>query len=220
MYAQMWRISNDIWDGWRFIHEPPKEDDFPIGVRDIFDRLQPWVGQAREGRWPDADMLPWGTLAPHPGWGEARHSRLTLDEERTQFTLLAIARSPVILGANLTRLDEPTRALITNKEVIHVNQAARDNHPVDNLPAGFEKVRVWVAAGTGRQRALRYLAVFNLDDKVASVAAPWDQLGLGSGTLVPRDLWEGRRLPGSSGLQVVLPAHGCVLYALGAPGRK
>jgi alpha-galactosidase len=32
MYAQMWRISNDIWDGWRFIHEPPKEDDFPIGV--------------------------------------------------------------------------------------------------------------------------------------------------------------------------------------------
>jgi hypothetical protein len=59
-YAQMWRISNDVWDSWKFVHEPPKEDDFPIGVRDIFERLKPWIGQARDGRWPDADMLPFG----------------------------------------------------------------------------------------------------------------------------------------------------------------
>ena len=212
--AQMWRISNDIWDRWRFVHEPPKEDDFPIGVRDIFDRLQPWVGQAGEGHWPDADMLPFGMLAPHPGLGEPRHTRLTLDEERTQLTLLAIARSPLILGANLTQLDEETRVLITNKEVIEVNQAARDNHPVENLPPGFEKVRVWVASGTGRQRSVRYLAVFNLDDKPAAVDAPWDKLGLDSGNLVARDLWDKRRLAASDRLKVMLPAHGCALYAV------
>lgn len=212
-YAQMWRISNDIWDRWRFMHEPPKEDDFPIGVGDIFDRLQPWIGQARDGRWPDADMLPFGMLAPHPGWGEPRHTRLTLDEERTQFTLLAIARSPLILGANLTQLDRETRGLITNKEVIAVNQAARDNHPVDPLPAGFEKVRVWVASGAGREQALRFVAVFNLDDKPVSVEATWDKLGLGAGRFAVRDLWDGHRLPASDRLAVVLPAHGCVLYA-------
>ncbi|MFL6601944.1 MAG: glycoside hydrolase family 27 protein [Steroidobacteraceae bacterium] len=213
-YAQMWRISNDIWDKWRFVHEPPKEDDFPIGVQDIFERLQPWIGQARDGHWPDADMLPFGMLAPHPGLGEARHTRLTLDEERTQLTLLAIARSPLILGANLTRLDEETRGLITNRDVIAINQTSRDNHPVEHLPAGFEKVRVWVASGTGRERSLRFLAVFNLDDEPASVEAPWDKLGLDSGDLVARDLWTGRRLAAADRLKIVLPAHGCVLYAV------
>jgi alpha-galactosidase len=213
-HAQMWRISNDIWDSWRFMHNPPKEDDFPIGVRDIFDRLQPWIGQARDGHWPDADMLPFGMLAPHPGWGKPRHTRLTLDEERTQFTLLAIARSPLILGANLTQLDAQTRALLTNKDVIAVNQTARDNHPVDNLPAGLEKVRVWVASGTGREPSVRFLAVFNLDDKPVSVEAPWDKLGLDAGPFSVRDLWDGHRLAGADRLAVMLPAHGCALYAV------
>src|SRR3569833_2205735 len=82
-YGQMWRISNDVWDGWTFEHKRP-DADFPMGVRDIFDRLLPWVGQAGEGRWPDADMLPFGMLTPHPGWGIPRASRLSMDEERTQ----------------------------------------------------------------------------------------------------------------------------------------
>jgi len=213
-YAQMWRISNDVWDSWRFVHEPPKEDDFPMGVQDIFVRLQPWIGQAHDGRWPDADMLPFGMLAPHPGLGEPRHTRLTLDEERTQLTLLAIARAPLVLGANLTLLDADTRRLITNKDVIAIDQTAHDNHPVENLPAGFENVRVWVASGTGRQQSVRFLAVFNLEDKPASLEAPWDKLGLASGKLIARDLWESHRLAPSDSLKVVLPAHGCVLYAV------
>ena len=213
-YAQMWRISNDIWDSWSVVHQPPKEDDFPMGVQDIFVRLQPWVGQSGAGHWPDADMLPFGMLAPHPGWGESRHSRLTLNEERTQLTLLAMARSPLILGANLTQLDEETRALITNRDVISVNQTGRDNHPVDNLPAGMEKVRVWVASGSGSERSQRFIAVFNLDDKPVSVEATWAKLGLPSDTLTARDLWDGHTLPPSTGLKVQLDAHGCVLYAV------
>ena len=128
--------------------------------------------------------------------------------------MLAIARSPLILGANLTRLDEDTRTLITNKDVIAIDQTARDNHPVASLPAGMEKVRVWVASGTGREQPLRFLAVFNLDDAPASVEAPWQALGLDSGHLAARDLWEGRRLEPSDRLKLVLPAHECVLYAL------
>jgi hypothetical protein len=213
-YAQMWRISNDVWDSWRFVHEPPKEDDFPMGVQDIFVRLQPWIGQAGAGRWPDADMLPIGMLAPHPGEGKARHTRLTPDEQRTQLTLLAIARAPLILGANLTLLDADTRRLITNREVIAIDQTAHDNHPVESLPPGFENVRVWVASGTGRQQATRFLAVFNLNDKPATLEASWDKLGLPSGNLVARDLWEGHPLAPAASLKIVLPAHGCALYAL------
>jgi len=85
---------------------------------------------------------------------------------------------------------------------------------LEKLPAGFEKVRVWIASGTGRQQSLRYVAVFNLDDKAASVDVSWDQLGLQSGRLTVRDLWAGRRLVASDRLVVSLPAHGCVLYAV------
>ena len=213
-YAQMWRTSNDVWDGWTFTHKPG-EEAFPMGVRDIFDHLAPWVGQAGVGHWPDADMLPWGSLAPHPGWGEPRHSRLTPDEERTQLTLLAMARSPLILGANLTQLDEVTRKLMTNREVIGVDQNSRDNHPVDKLPSGFENVRVWVAAGTQTQG--RFLALFNLGEQPVSLESTWDKLGLDPGAHEARDLWEGRTLPASDTLKIRLPAHGSALYATTSP---
>ena len=207
-YGQMWRISNDVWDGWSFTHEHPGED-FPMGVRDIFDKLSAWAGKAGDGRWPDADMLPFGTLGPHPGLGEARKSRLTAEEQRTQLTLLAIARSPLILGANLTELDDATRALITNREVIAVDQSGRDSHPVNDLPPGFDNLRVWVASG---QAGRRFLAVFNLDDKPASVEAAWDQLGLNPGSHAARELWQGTSLAASGSLKLSLPAHGSALY--------
>jgi hypothetical protein len=155
-------------------------------------------------------MLPFGVLEPHPGWGEPRKSRLTPDEERTQLTLLAIARSPLILGANLTRLDEATRALITNKEVLAVDQASSDNHPVTALPPGFESARVWIASG-GK---VKYLAVFNLDDKPFSLDAPWEKLGLSAGSHAARDLWEGRGLEASPHVKATLPPHGSLLYAV------
>ena len=209
-YGQMWRISNDVWDGWTFKHEHPN-DDFPQGVRNIFDHLQAWAGQAHGGRWPDADMLPFGMLAPHPGWGEPRKSRLSLEEQRTQLTLLAIARSPLILGANLTKLDQATRALLTNKDIIAVDQNSHDNHPITELPAGWEQARIWAATGPSGQR---YLAVFNLDDKPLTLAPGWDKLGLPAGHHAARELWSGRRLSASDRLSVVLPAHGCVIYAI------
>jgi alpha-galactosidase len=80
---------------------------------------------------------------------------------------------------------------------------------------GLEKVRVWVASGTGRERSQRFLAVFNLDNKPVSVDTSWNQLGLSSGNLTARDLWEGHNLPASAGLKIELPAHGCILYAVG-----
>jgi alpha-galactosidase len=157
-------------------------------------------------------MLPIGTLAPHPGFGPARPSRLTMDEQRTLLTLQAIARSPLILGANLTRLDDATRALITNKDVIAVNQSSRENHPVTRLPKGFDHVRVWVASG--RSDGERYLAIFNLDDKPVSLHAPWGELGLASGSYDARDLWSGQPRKASARLSLDLPAHGCVLLSM------
>jgi alpha-galactosidase len=210
-YAQMWRISNDVWDGWAFTHERAA-DDFPNGVASAFDNLAKWYGHAKPGNWPDADMLPFGSLRPHPGWGEPRLSRLSREEERTQLTLWAIGRSPLILGGNLTQLDDFTRSLLTNRTVLEVNQQATVSHPVTDLPGGFEQVRVWAASTREHGRSRSFLAFFNLDDKPVTVHPAWTQLGLGQGEHSAVSLWDSREISRAAGIEVVLPAHGAAIY--------
>jgi hypothetical protein len=202
--AQMWRIADDTWDGWTFA---PK--DWPNGVKTGFDKLALWHAYAKPGNWPDADMLPFGSLTPHPGWGEPRESRLTNDEERTLFTLWAIARSPLILGGNLTKLPDHTRALITNKEVIAINQTAWESAPVE-LQKGLEKARAWMALAGPREKPIRYVALFNLADKPATLHATWKQLGL-HGRAV-HNLWTGKSHAAANGITASLPAHGSAIY--------
>lgn len=209
-YAQMWRISNDIWDGWHFAYNP-KTDGYPSGVNTAFDNLAKWNAYAKTGSWPDADMLPFGSLRPSPGMGEPRDSRLSQDEERTQFTLWAIARSPLILGANLTELDPFTRSLVSNGQVVAINQGAWESHPVTNLPAGFEHARVWQASAGARGNPIRYVAFFNLGEQPTVLMATWTQLGM-TGNHSAIDLWSGKRLPAESRIELKLPPHGSAVY--------
>ena len=73
-----------------------------------------------------------------------RQSRYTQDEQRTEFTLWAISRSPLIFGGNLTKLDEFTRSLMTNKEVLDLNQNAVESGPA-RMPTndGQHPWRAW-----------------------------------------------------------------------------
>jgi hypothetical protein len=220
-YAQMWRISDDHWDGWIFPHEGGSE--FPFGVRDAFDRLPKWFTYARSGNYPDADMLPWGWLGPHPGWGEPRQSRETPDEQRTEFTLWAIARSPLILGANLTRLDAVTRSLITNQEMIFMNQSVTYSHPleVSTLGPGFENARVWRATinDPGARNYAEFYGFFNLDNKPVTLHTTWKQLGLDAAKHRAQDLFSDTPTKESKEVTVTLPAHGSTVLEL-HPGRE
>lgn len=206
--AQMWRITDDHWDGWSFPRTPGT--DFPSGTRDAFDKLSNWESYAKPGSWPDADMLPWGELRPHPGWGEARHSRLTEDEQRTEFTLWAIARSPLILGCNMTLLDEYTRSLITNREVLTLNQNARIALPVD-LPPEFNPIRVWETQTDAYMPSRTYFAFFNTGDKPMTIRATWAQLGF-PGKHAARDVWTGNKVKTSDAIELTLAAHASALY--------
>jgi len=212
--AQMWRISDDHWDGWTFPHKLGSE--FPSGVRDAFDRLAKWFPYVKAGSWPDADMLPEGSLTPHPGWGEPRQSRLTQDEQRTEFTLWAIARSPLIMGANLTKLDDFTRSLMTNQEILFINQNATYSHPFDSasLPPGFEQAKVWRATidSPGARNYTEYFAFFNLDDKPVTLRANWKQLGLDGSKHQARNLWTDSAAKESKEVSMTLPAHGSAVY--------
>jgi hypothetical protein len=204
-YAQMWRIMDDLWDGWTFPHPDPKST-FPNGVRNAFDSLAKWNGHVGPGSWPDADMLPFGPLRPHPGWGDPRDSRLTPAETRTAFTLWAIARSPLILGGDLTGYDEPTRGLLTNDAVVALNQQNRVSRPVTS---GIADLRVWTSRRAGQP--IDTVALFNLSEKPLDIDQAWSDLGLPSAAFAARDIWSGANHARSDRLRVSIEPHGVIL---------
>jgi alpha-galactosidase len=213
-YAQMWRISDDHWDGWTFPHRPGS--DFPSGIREAFDLLAKWYIYTGPDSWPDADMLPEGWLGPQPGLDQPRPSRETQDEQRTEFTLWAVTRSPLILGSNLTRLDDFTRSLITNRNVLFMNQNATYSQPVSTagLGPGFENIRVWRATinQPGARGYAEYFGFFNLDDKPVAVRTTWQQLGLDGKKHAALNAWDDSTGKESKEIGVSLPPHGSALF--------
>ena len=207
-YAQMWRIMDDMWDGWTFPHPDPSTT-FPNGIRNAFDKLAEWNKHVGPDSWPDADMLPFGSLFPHAGWGDARHSRLTETETRTAFTLWSIARSPLILGGNLTEMDVWLRPLLTNRSVIALNQDDRTSRPLDGLPTALADAKIWVSGRRGG--APDTVAVFNVSDKPLTVKAPWSLLGLGAGQYGSCDLWAGKSSAASAEAALTIAAHDVAL---------
>ncbi|MBV8674873.1 MAG: glycoside hydrolase family 27 protein [Acidobacteriaceae bacterium] len=202
-YAQMWRISDDMWDIWA---KKPGDEAFPQSLKNQFGLVRAWSPYVEPGHWPDADMLPIGYLGPRPGWGEARQSRFTLGDTRTLLTFWAIARSPLILGTNLTRMDPQIEAMVTNPEVIAVDQHSTGNRPVSVTP----ETVIWTAFDGSNRLA----AVFNLGDSPANITQLWTALGLDRSSYRVRDLWLREELGTQSQLRVSVPPHGAFLFSL------
>ncbi|WP_443024723.1 glycoside hydrolase family 27 protein [Sphingomonas sp. MA1305] len=188
-HAEMWRISDDFWDDWGLLAAQ-------------FTRLENWNPYMGDGRWPDADMLPLGRLA----MGQ-RDTKFTPDEQRTLMTLWSIARSPLIMGGDLRHLDAPTTALLTNPEVIAVNQASTGNRP--HFVA--DGTRIWSARAANGDA---YLALFNTSDGAREIGLPLAMLDL-DGVVAVRDLWARAADGRASGrIARTLPPHGAGLYRL------
>jgi alpha-galactosidase len=200
--AQMWRISQDLWDHWR------KGKEWSQSVRGQFSLLANWAQYANPGSWPDPDMLPIGELGPTPPEGAPRTTRLTEDEQRTMMTLWAISRSPLILGANLTRMDGFTKSLLINPGVIALDQHSEENH----LVGQDGSVVAWTAKATDRPSS--YLALFNLGDTQTRVEKPFSFYELPNDSYKVRDVWVRKELGQHPGVSVELPPHGSVLLEL------
>ncbi|GGY19942.1 alpha-galactosidase [Massilia dura] len=193
-HAQMWRISDDFWDEWKLLSEQ-------------FQRLENWNPYMGANAWPDADMLPLGRLA----LGK-RDTKFTPDEQQTLMTLWSIARSPLIMGGDLRHLDERTLALLTNPEVLAVNQRSTANRP-HHADAG---TRIWSAQPAGKANVY-YLALFNTGDTAADIVFDLSRLNLGGRQVAGRDLWARRDLGAIDGsVRQKLPPHGSVLLQLTA----
>lgn len=207
--ANLWRISGDMWDTWQDIEE-------------AFKICRQWQNYIQYGHWPDCDILPLGKLRINGTDGMLakkigvpmektinEYSRLTNDEKFTLFTLWSIFRSPLMMGGDLLQLDEITSQILTNKEVLSVNQQSTNNY---ELRATKNEI-VWVADDP--DSGGKYLAFFNLDNSYnRDIKVDWKELGI-SGKYTVRDLWKKKKLGKFSDyFETEIKPHGCGLYKI------
>jgi len=153
--ANMWRITDDLWDNWGHVYN-------------MFARADEWTPHRGDGRWPDNDMLPLGRVAIRAHAGRSRMSNLSRDEQITLMSLWSISRSPLMFGGDLPSNDEFTLSLLTNPEVLAVDQHSRNNKQLFR-----DKGKVaWVADAPDGGK---YLALFNLGMASGSFEALWNQ---------------------------------------------
>ena len=168
--ANMWRISDDFWDDWK-------------ALRLNFILMSIWSGVGRPGAWPDADMLPLGRIGIRAERGEPRMTRFTRDEQRTLISLWSIAQAPLMFGGDLPSNDDFTLSLISNDEVLAVDQRGAHGGA---FAEGGDSV-VWTADGPGANE--KYVAVFNVGEAgPIDVRVAWAALKLPERCVV-RDLW-------------------------------
>jgi len=191
--SQLWRISNDFWDNWP-------------SLKHQFDITHNWESYSQPGNWPDADMLPLGRIGIRAERGDDRASLFTHDEQQTVMTLWSIFRSPLMFGGDLPSNDAFTLALITNPEVLAVNQSSAGGHQSYHQGDTI----AWTAdAPTG---SAKYVAVFNLGDAEQDVELSWSDVGIPAKHAKIRDLWTHKDLGKQNHLQVSLAPHASVLY--------
>lgn len=153
-HANMWRITDDFWDRWGLLLA-------------MFERLDAWTPYRGPGHFPDADMLPIGIIDFN------RKTNFTKDEQYTLMSLWAIGRSPLIFGGDMTKLDDFTKEMLTNPEMLKVNQHSTNNRQVSR----DKNLVVWTADVPNSKD--KYVALFNaqskgdnIDFKDANYASP------------------------------------------------
>ena len=192
-YANMWRITDDFWDNWKLL-------------KDMFHRCEIWQKHVYEGCYPDCDMLPLGYLGK--GFGQERTTRFTKEEQRTMMTMWCLFGSPLMLGCEMTKLDDWTLSLLTNREVLAMLTPKCVPHQIclDDNKA------IWTAHNAEAESS--YVALFNLSDEEAEVSIAWKDLQLGTAPSSLTELWtKATATVDADGiLKAKLPAHGSVVY--------
>lgn len=184
-----WRTTGDINDSWGSM----TRNGFGSAGKEAF---------AGPGHWNDPDMLVVGRL----GWGELRPTHLTPNEQYTHISLWCLLSSPLLIGCDMSQLDPFTVSLLSNDEVLAVNQ--------DTL--GKQASRVWQDGdleiwAKDLQDGSKAVGLFNRGEAETSIKVDWSQLGI-TGKHHVRDLWRQKNLGKfSNSFSAKVPRHGVVL---------
>ena len=193
-----WRTTGDIQDNWS-------------SVRGIFTSQAGHESYVGPGYWNDPDMLMVGVV----GFGNTHPTHLKPNEQITHISMWSLLSSPLLIGCDLTRLDPFTRALLTNDDVLDVNQ-----DPLGRPAGRISQVgdaQIWARPLFDDTKAV---GLVNLGSERQDITVTWSQLGL-SGSQPVRDLWQ-RKGQGrfANGYTVSVPAHGTVLIKVGQPSSQ
>lgn len=192
--GNVWRTTGDINDSWSSMS----------GIGFDHSRRSPFAGP---GGWNDPDMLVVGWL----GWGpNVRPTKLTKHEQVTHITLWSMLAAPLLLGCDLTRIDDFTTRLICNPEVIAVDQDSLGKAAIRTWEEG--KLEAWKRPLDDGSFAI---AVFNRGRMPATKELTWSQFGLASvlsKSMNVRDLWQRKDLGKQASLKVTIPAHGALMF--------
>jgi len=193
-YANMWRITDDFWDNWE-------------QLRNMFDRCELGQDHVTAGSYPDCDMLPLGKL--QKGFGRERNTNFTQEEQRTMMTLWCIFGSPLMIGAELTMLDDWTLSLLTQRDVLKLvssDYVGRQHEKSDHFA-------IWNCANA--KTGERFLALFNFLEEEQTISCNLreeEQLALCAANS-PRELWTNDELAVEEGtLTDTVSPHGVRLF--------
>jgi alpha-galactosidase len=196
-YSNQWRMADDFWDNWKEILA-------------MMNYAKQWEGVGGPGHWPDCDMLQIGKLAKRGPVGEERYSRFTEDELYTHLTFWSIYKSPLMIGGNLPENRELELKLLTNDEVLDVNQQGKNPKQLLKTDSSM----IWISEAP--DGASIYAAMFNIGNNAATVAFDFALAGL-KGKRTVRDLWKKTDLGlFKNQFSQKINAHGSVLLKISA----
>ncbi len=200
--ANMWRITDDFWDNWK-------------QLEDMFHRCELWQNSISVGCYPDCDMLALGKLGK--GFSNEHDTHFTFEEQQTMMSLWCLFGSPLMLGAELTLLDEKTLSLITNRDILEMLPAVCRPRQI----CLTKNHAIWAAYNSATNKA--YFALFNLSDSVFDVSVCKSELqaalaSVGMQSSLPeqialQELWSTEKADFLQPMfTATIPAHGCRVY--------
>src|SRR5881409_2217823 len=169
--ARQWRMSPDISDDWT---SPPGQPPWKEGMIDIFDRNVAHAAATTAGTFNDPDML------------EVGNGGMTDTEYRTHFGLWALMSAPLIAGNDVRSMSDATRTILTNPEVIAVDQDALGFQATLAADLG-NGMQVW--SKPLAENGARAVGLLNRGTAAATITVTWSDIGLGPGNATVRDLW-------------------------------
>lgn len=201
--ANCWRTTGDMWDTWDV------SGPYQNSVSEIGFSQDPWTAFAGPGHFCDPDMLVIGWV----GWGESLHyTKLTAAEQYSHITLWSVLGAPLLIGCDLDRLDPFTLNLLTNDEVIAVDQDAlgKQGRRVTTIGA-IDVYKKELEDGSSA------IAFFNRGDAKHTITAKLDRIGL-NGDLKIRDLWRQKDLGTFKvDFPVTIEPHSAELFKVSKP---
>lgn len=194
--ANMWRLTGDFWDSWEQLYG-------------MFDRCKLWEDVVSEGCWPDCDMLPLGRISKNGTChgDRNRYTKFTPDEQKTLVTLWCIFRSPLMFGGEMRENDELTLSLITNPEVLAVNQTSHGGKEI-------YRDEDFIIRKAYDEEDNVIFAVFNVSDTEKTFNLDIHKFGFDTGKTL-RDLWKRVDIGETkSTMNFKVPSHGAELYKI------